>query len=57
MALEQILSLDNPSFSCYLFYVSLLIVKLLCMSNLTGLQRIRKQVKCYQQNIFLFDNL
>lgn len=45
MAFEQIISLDNPIFSCYLFYVSLLTVKLLCMSTLTGLQRFRKQVK------------
>lgn len=44
MAFKETMSLDNPVFTCYLFYVSLLIVKLLVMSTLTGLQRFRKQV-------------
>lgn len=48
MAVKEILSLDNPVFSCYLFYVSLLTVKLLLMSSLTGLQRFRKKVNYYQ---------
>ncbi|XP_050421482.1 microsomal glutathione S-transferase 1-like [Adelges cooleyi] len=53
MATETILSLANPVFSCYLFYVSLLTVKLMIMSLLTGFQRFKKQAVINPEDTFL----
>ncbi|KAH8400167.1 hypothetical protein KR215_008134, partial [Drosophila sulfurigaster] len=41
MLKEQLLTLDNPVFCCYLFWATVLVVKMLLMSLLTALQRFR----------------
>lgn len=51
MATKEILSLENPVFSCYLFYVSLLTVKLILMSPFTGIQRMKKKVNRNKKKI------
>jgi len=38
---EYLLSKSNPVFCCYLFWSSVLVLKMLCMALLTALQRMR----------------
>lgn len=40
----NLLSLENPVFCCYLFWATVLVVKMLLMSLLTALQRFRYKV-------------
>lgn len=44
MATKDLLTLDNPVFCCYLFWATVLVVKMLLMSLLTTLQRFRYKV-------------
>lgn len=44
-----LLRMSNPVFECYAFYSSILILKMIAMSFLTILQRLRKKVR----NIFV----
>ncbi|KAH8396018.1 hypothetical protein KR222_001878 [Zaprionus bogoriensis] len=41
---QDLLSLENPVFCCYLFWATVLVVKMLLMSLLTALQRFRYKV-------------
>lgn len=41
----ELLSRNNPVFSAYVFYSTILILKMLAMSALTGRQRFRKKVR------------
>jgi uncharacterized paraquat-inducible protein A len=41
----ELLSRNNPVFSAYVFYATVLILKMLAMSALTARQRFRKKVR------------
>lgn len=43
-SVAEILSVDNPVFSTFIFYTSILIIKMLLMGPFTAIQRIRKKV-------------
>ncbi|XP_012156969.1 microsomal glutathione S-transferase 1 isoform X1 [Ceratitis capitata] len=40
------LTLENPVFCCFLFWASVLVIKMLLMSLLTALQRFRNKILC-----------
>lgn len=42
---RSLLNSDNPVFRGFAFYASILIIKMLLMSTLTGVQRFRKMVR------------
>lgn len=42
--ISKLLALDNPIFRAYVFYSSLLVVKCMAMSILTGRQRMKNKV-------------
>ncbi|XP_036319954.1 microsomal glutathione S-transferase 1-like isoform X2 [Rhagoletis pomonella] len=52
----NLLTLDNPVFCCFLFWASILVMKMLLMSLLTALQRFRHKVFPNQEDLF-FKNL
>ncbi|XP_065363097.1 microsomal glutathione S-transferase 1 isoform X3 [Calliphora vicina] len=52
----SMLNLDNPVFCCFLFWTSVLVIKMLLMSLLTALQRFRFKVFPNQEDLF-FDNI
>jgi len=41
----ELLSLNNPVFSAYVFYCTILLLKVLAMAPLTGRQRLGKKVR------------
>lgn len=43
----SMLNLDNPVFCCFLFWTSILVIKMLLMSLLTALQRFRYKVSVF----------
>ncbi|XP_011214612.2 microsomal glutathione S-transferase 1 isoform X2 [Bactrocera dorsalis] len=49
------LTLDNPVFCCFLFWASVLVIKMLLMSLLTALQRFRNKVFPNQEDLFFKD--
>ncbi|XP_016952954.1 microsomal glutathione S-transferase 1 isoform X2 [Drosophila biarmipes] len=49
-------NLDNPVFCCYLFWATVLVVKMLLMSLLTAVQRFRYKIFPNQEDLF-FKNL
>ncbi|EDW06361.2 microsomal glutathione S-transferase 1 isoform X2 [Drosophila mojavensis] len=52
----ELLTLDNPVFCCYLFWATVLVVKMLLMSLLTALQRFRYKVFPNEEDLF-FKNI
>ncbi|XP_062138565.1 microsomal glutathione S-transferase 1 isoform X2 [Drosophila sulfurigaster albostrigata] len=56
MLKEQLLTLDNPVFCCYLFWATVLVVKMLLMSLLTALQRFRYKIFPNEEDLF-FKNI
>ncbi|XP_023294793.2 microsomal glutathione S-transferase 1-like isoform X2 [Lucilia cuprina] len=52
----SMLNLDNPVFCCFLFWTSVLVIKMLLMSLLTALQRFRYKVFPNQEDLF-FNNI
>ncbi|XP_037938155.1 microsomal glutathione S-transferase 1 [Teleopsis dalmanni] len=52
----NLLTLDNPVFCCFLFWTSILVIKMLLMSLLTALQRFRNKVFPNQEDLF-FKNI
>ncbi|KAH8387626.1 hypothetical protein KR093_008266, partial [Drosophila rubida] len=57
--MQDLLTLDNPVFCCYLFWATVLVVKMLLMSLLTALQRFRYKVsirQTHKQCIIIFPN-
>ncbi|XP_014085325.1 microsomal glutathione S-transferase 1 isoform X2 [Bactrocera oleae] len=49
------LTLDNPVFCCFLFWASVMVIKMLLMSLLTALQRFRNKVFPNQEDLFFKD--
>lgn len=43
----ELLSRNNPVFSAYVFYSTILILKMLAMSALTARQRFKRNVRSY----------
>ncbi|XP_034489523.1 microsomal glutathione S-transferase 1 isoform X2 [Drosophila innubila] len=56
MATKDLLTLDNPVFCCYLFWATVLVVKMLLMSLLTALQRFRYKIFPNEEDLF-FKNI
>ncbi|XP_050329838.1 microsomal glutathione S-transferase 1 isoform X2 [Bactrocera neohumeralis] len=52
---KNYLTLDNPVFCCFLFWASVLVIKMLLMSLLTALQRFRNKVFPNQEDLFFKD--
>ncbi|XP_032594849.1 microsomal glutathione S-transferase 1 isoform X2 [Drosophila grimshawi] len=52
----DLLTLENPVFCCYLFWATVLVVKMLLMSLLTALQRFRYKVFPNEEDLF-FKNI
>ncbi|KAL7744678.1 hypothetical protein ACLKA6_017179 [Drosophila palustris] len=53
---KDLLTLDNPVFCCYLFWATVLVVKMLLMSLLTALQRFRYKIFPNEEDLF-FKNI
>ncbi|XP_054730172.1 microsomal glutathione S-transferase 1-like isoform X2 [Anastrepha obliqua] len=51
----NLLTIDNPVFCCFLFWASVLVIKMLLMSLLTALQRFRHKVFPNQEDLFFKD--
>uniref|UniRef100_W8C8P6 Microsomal glutathione S-transferase 1 n=1 Tax=Ceratitis capitata TaxID=7213 RepID=W8C8P6_CERCA len=49
------LTLENPVFCCFLFWASVLVIKMLLMSLLTALQRFRNKVFPNKEDLFFKD--
>ncbi|XP_017130550.1 microsomal glutathione S-transferase 1 isoform X2 [Drosophila elegans] len=52
----EMFTLENPVFCCYLFWATVLVVKMLLMSLLTAIQRFRYKIFPNQEDLF-FKNL
>ncbi|XP_065363096.1 microsomal glutathione S-transferase 1 isoform X2 [Calliphora vicina] len=52
----SMLNLDNPVFCCFLFWTSVLVIKMLLMSLLTALQRFRFKIFANQEDL-VFHNV
>ncbi|EDW30980.1 GL15178 [Drosophila persimilis] len=49
---KELFNLDNPVFCCYLFWATVLVVKMLLMSLLTAVQRFRFKIFPNQEDLF-----
>ncbi|XP_017155224.1 microsomal glutathione S-transferase 1 isoform X2 [Drosophila miranda] len=49
---NELFNLDNPVFCCYLFWATVLVVKMLLMSLLTAVQRFRFKIFPNQEDLF-----
>lgn len=47
-----VLMMSNPVFECYAFYSSILVIKMITMSFLTILQRLKKKVRPVSKIMF-----
>ncbi|XP_017853197.1 microsomal glutathione S-transferase 1 isoform X2 [Drosophila busckii] len=53
---QELLTLENPVFCCYIFWATVLVVKMLLMSLLTALQRFRYKIFPNEEDLF-FKNI